>query len=289
MMKGIDISSWQRGIDLAALKTDFVICKLSEGCTWADPCFDGFYDAALAAALPVGAYVYSRAASSDRSKAEAEKALSLLAGRKLPLGLYLDVEDRAQLALPRAALADVIRVFCSTVRAAGYTAGVYGSAGQLWAKVKPAELGEPLVWVASWGAKPRMDCDLWQYSDRERLPGFDGRLDGDESVSARFGDLIRGGGTQDAPAQDASGSFTLTGVPLLRAGGAGDAVKALQGELIAFGYRCGGRIVGGAEIPDGIFGTQTRASVAAFQRAHGLAGDGVAGRDTRAALLGIKG
>lgn len=64
--------------------------------------------------------------------------------------------------------------------------------------------------------------------------------------------------------------------PMLR----GDDVKELQKRLIARGYACGR---GGT---DGIFGTDTRAAVRAFQGSAGLTVDGKAGRQTITALGG---
>lgn len=39
MLNGIDISHWQDGIDLAKVKSDFVICKATEGINFIDSCF----------------------------------------------------------------------------------------------------------------------------------------------------------------------------------------------------------------------------------------------------------
>ena len=41
-MQGIDVSSWQRGLDLARVPCDFVIAKSTEGTSYVDPCCDGF-------------------------------------------------------------------------------------------------------------------------------------------------------------------------------------------------------------------------------------------------------
>lgn len=62
-------------------------------------------------------------------------------------------------------------------------------------------------------------------------------------------------------------------------GSTGKDVTALQTYLIHLGYSCGDN---GA---DGVFGSGTRAAVRAFQRDHGLAVDGIAGRKTWAALF----
>ena len=260
----------------------FAICKLSEGTGYADPAFDRFY---AEAELPLGAYVYSRALSPDAARAEARKALSLLRARPLALGVFLDVEEPRQLALSREALSETAAAFCALIREAGYRAGVYGSELGAWAKLERGALGDALVWVANWSARPAIDCDLWQYSSDTRLEGY-GPVDGDEALSARVLALLGAGSEPAQPGAPSSGSFSLTGVPLLRYGDRGDAVKALQGELIAFGYPCGGTLVNGAERPDGIFGPQTQSSVLAYQRARSLAPDGVVGALTRGALLG---
>lgn len=282
MMKGIDISSWQKGLDPGALDVGFVIAKLAEGGSRADPAFDAFYRAAK---VPMGAYVFSYATDSASAREEARHALSLLRARPLPLGVYMDVETPEQLALPKAKLCETARAFCDQIREAGYRAGVYGSELGAWSRLEPSALGDALVWVANWSRRPQISCDLWQFSDKARFAPWGGPLDGDEAVSERMRSLIGGAETQP-PAQDGPDRFTLEGVPLLRQGDSGDAVKALQGELIAFGYRCGGRSAGETEIPDGVFGPRTCEAVTAFQKERALTVDGVAGRETRGALLG---
>ena len=61
----------------------------------------------------------------------------------------------------------------------------------------------------------------------------------------------------------------VTTQPMLRTGSRGDAVRKLQELLNAKGYTCGS--------VDGIFGSKTKAAVLAFQKANGLAADGIVG------------
>ncbi len=67
----------------------------------------------------------------------------------------------------------------------------------------------------------------------------------------------------------------------LRRGSRGSDVTNLQTALNALGYDCG--------TADGIFGAKTEAAVRNFQRDHSLTVDGVAGRDTQAALYAAEG
>lgn len=68
-----------------------------------------------------------------------------------------------------------------------------------------------------------------------------------------------------------------TARPTLQQGSTGDAVEELQTKLNAIFFNCG--------TVDGVFGSRTKAAVMAFQKANGLAADGVAGNQTWAKLL----
>ena len=305
-IKGIDLSDYQRGLSIASLRSQgvkFLILKVGEGRTLTDASFDAFYNEAARNGLPVGAYFYSYAMDEETAIRDANRALSLLRGRPVPLGVFIDVEDPAQLKLRDSVLTAVVKAFCDTIRPGGYRPGVYGSDGNLWAKVGPSYLGsDVLVWSACWGGKPRVVCDVWQDSDKGRINGYNGNVDTDVCMSERFYALITGKEEEkpeptpapdpapapEHPAEDEKATFSLLGVPVIRKGDTGDAVKAMQGELLALGYSCGGkRFLCGHEKADGIFGTVTEESVRSFQRAHNLPDNGIVGPKTRAALLGI--
>jgi len=73
--------------------------------------------------------------------------------------------------------------------------------------------------------------------------------------------------------------------PPMRRGEIGSAVRLLQMALADLGARLPGSFRNGDF--DGIFGRETEGAVREFQAAHGLATDGVAGRQTFTALDGI--
>jgi hypothetical protein len=239
-LKGIDISSWQAGLDIDKLGIDFAILKISEGQSWVDPQFDTFYTQAT---VPVGAYVYSHATTIQAAEQEAQKALSLLRGRPCPLGVYMDVEAAEQLMLSDNQLTDVVRAFCNIIKSGGYIAGVYGSEGNLWAKVRPSALdGDTLIWVAKWSSmRPSMPCDIWQYTDQARLDFYSGNLDGDEAVSNRFISLVGGNTPAEDDKPEPKGEFCEVSVkmPLVQFGDQGYYVKLMQTALIAKGFSCG--------------------------------------------------
>lgn len=297
-MKGIDVSCYQKGMDLSRVKQedgiDFVIIRLGYGTTIVDDYLQ-FYDAAVDAGIPVGAYFYSLAVTEAEAIRDAQRALLIAGGRQFPLGIYIDVESGSQLALRDSVLTAVVKAFCDTIRSAGYKTGAYGSAGQLWAKVGPSYLGDDvLVWKAWWNkSNPPLPCDIWQTSETGRIQNI--QVDTDVSFSERFEALVKEGIPYPQPEpqpepepEPSDGTFSISGFTPLKYGDTGASVIALQGELIALGYPCGGKKDWrGVEKPDGIFGNITKASVAAFQRMRNLPDTGVADKQTRTALLGL--
>lgn len=71
----------------------------------------------------------------------------------------------------------------------------------------------------------------------------------------------------------------MVATQMIGSGDRGNAVRSMQGALIAQGYNCGSY---GA---DGICGAATVAAIKACQHANGLAADGICGPDTWGALL----
>ena len=280
-LRGIDISSWQAGMSASALNSvDFAILKISEGQSWVDPQFDNFYRVAT---IPLGAYVYSHAVTEAEARAEAQKALSLAAGRKLPLGIYMDVEDSKQLALSDSALTAVVKAFCDTIKSGGYRAGAYGSNGNLWAKVGVQYLGaDVIMWTAQWGGRPQHG-DVWQFTASDHVDGYSGNVDGNKVLSEKFARLI----TEDTPAPEPTPTPEPSGgyceieakLPIVKMGDSSVFVKVMQTLLISHGFGVGWM---GA---DGIFGQQTKIGLYEFQKKQGLEPDCVCGSETWSKLL----
>lgn len=75
------------------------------------------------------------------------------------------------------------------------------------------------------------------------------------------------------------GPNTLAGCPTVRRGARGGITRLIQQKLVSLGYNTNG--------VDGIFGAGTESAVKAFQKARGLAADGIVGKNTWRALLGL--
>ena len=58
-LNGIDISSWQNGINLAVVPCDFVVIKATEGINYVNPDYMRAYEQAKAAGKCLGIYHYA--------------------------------------------------------------------------------------------------------------------------------------------------------------------------------------------------------------------------------------
>lgn len=283
-MTGIDISNWQAGIDLSAVKPGFVVAKLAEGTTWHDPSFSDFYGQCKSSGIPMGAYVYSHATSAEGGTAEAKFALNALAGWKLELPLYLDIEadilNSGKAALMASALA-----FAETVRAAGYRPGVYASAYPLKTvlDIPTLRANGISIWCAAYNDNgPGVDCDIWQSSNTSRWPGYNGPLDKDTMIIDILGKdepVYDDGKSESGLLTDDDDDIPVTpklykaDMATLCRGFYGTQVIVWQKYLASLGYLDSDWITG-------IYDFNTQMATKDYQEDHGLAPDGMPGPKT---------
>lgn len=188
MLKGIDISHHQSGIDLSKIDTDFVICKATEGVGYTDNCCDKFYQQAKKLGKKLGVYHFARPDLGNSATAEADWFLKETKGYHKEAILVLDWES-GDLTNSRWAKAWLDRVYEKT----GVKPIIYMSASVLkradWSSVANADYG---LWVANYGTndgtaqksvfnsyplKYWSFYALWQYTSKGRLNGHNGNLD----------------------------------------------------------------------------------------------------------------
>ncbi|QOP66151.1 endolysin [Arthrobacter phage DanielleIgnace] len=190
----IDVSTHQRGLNLAATGAQAVVIKATEGAGgWTDDMLDTHTRNARAAGLPVGWYHYARIGQMDGNtpEAEAQSFIDAVAKYYQPGDkLYLDWEA-AEIDLSRGDLAkrwlDIVSerfgtkaVFYSylnvlTSHAAGLD--VVRQNYRLWAAVYPSSQAQSWGPINAMPALAGWDVEMWQYSSTGRLPGYGGDLD----------------------------------------------------------------------------------------------------------------
>jgi len=189
-VKIIDISFWQQNVDYALLaqNIDGVILRAAYG-TSKDTWFDRHYNGFSALGLPIGAYHY--VIGSQSAGAQSVALRDAVAGKTLKLGVWNDVEDtREGTALNRTLVLDYHRMAEELL---GTDLGVYTSRYKWDTIMGKPDLADKKLWIANYGvSSPSMPIKggwsawwLWQYTDREQLPGHGGGLDANKFNGTR--------------------------------------------------------------------------------------------------------
>ena len=170
----LDVSKYDRGIDLEAWKTTRnlwgVIIKLggherAVGGRYKDSVADEHYANAKALGLHIGFYYYTDVCDVATANADANHFADLVGDKDYDLPLYMDVEDPNQFALSANTLTSVIKSFCDTLIYRGYYAGIYTSGSNWLNNMHSNELMDYANWIASWGPNwPTYagDIGMWQ-------------------------------------------------------------------------------------------------------------------------------
>jgi GH25 family lysozyme M1 (1,4-beta-N-acetylmuramidase)/LysM repeat protein len=190
-LNGIDISNWQRGIDLSKVPCDFVIAKATEGIGYVDKTCDGFIQQALKLGKKIGFYHFARPTANNDPIREADYFYNNCKGyfsKGIPI-LDWEAENKHNVAWAKAWLDRVYQ-------RSGVKPVIYMSEsvvnGYNWSSVANADYG---LWVAKYrdnnqdynynmtnaGTRPRVKwwefyC-MWQWTSSGRLNGYNGNLD----------------------------------------------------------------------------------------------------------------
>lgn len=186
-IKGIDVSEFQGSIDWAKVKKDgveFAILKLANiydyDANYKDSKFDTNYKNARAQGIKVGAYIYNYCNTVDTLKKGLEWVIGKLAGKKLDLPLYLDMEDKDIQGETKETLTNQCNKFAKYVKSKGYRAGVYANLNWLENELNPGDFDKDIsVWVAQYYKECQYTgkYDIWQYSSSGKVDGVSGNCD----------------------------------------------------------------------------------------------------------------
>lgn len=190
-MRGIDVSSYQGKPDwptvrAAGIEMAIIRAAIRKG---KDASFEHNYTGCGLAGIQRGAYRYSYAKTVDEAVKEAMEVVQILNGRKLELGVWLDMEWKEQRALGRKAITAIAKAWIQTIQAAGYVCGIYCNLD--WHKnvLDTSALQVP-YWIARYPnndhgkiketLRPNRGECAWQYSSKGQVNGIAGNVDLDE-------------------------------------------------------------------------------------------------------------
>ncbi len=180
-VRGVDVSSYQGDIDwevLASQDIQFAFIKATEGSSYVDPYFEKNYNSAMKTDLRIGAYHFFSFESSGKTQAENFcGTVSYIDGMLPPV---LDVEYYGSYnSLSGEELENVrseLRICVDEIKKHfGITPVIYATQ-----KSKNEIIGDEFsdcdLWIRSVYLRPspNLNWSFWQYSDRERLDGYNG-------------------------------------------------------------------------------------------------------------------
>lgn len=178
-MKGIDISRYQGKPDFAKLKNevDFVILQAGFGryASQKDAEFERSYAECKKYGIPVGAYWFSYAASTQDAIYEATACIEAIKGKKFEYPIYFDIEGTA-------CSGDVSGKcinFCNELEKKGYFAGIYISRSPAQSFLSKEVCEKYALWLAEYGGVLNWggSVGIWQNSDCGRFAGISGNVD----------------------------------------------------------------------------------------------------------------
>ena len=113
-IKGINVSSYQGNIDWKKVSDygmGFTIIRITEKRNKVDSKFEANYAGCIKYKIPVGVYKYSYATTIDQIKAEANDVIKTLNKRTLQYPIFLDIEDKCKVNLPKDLMMKMINAF----------------------------------------------------------------------------------------------------------------------------------------------------------------------------------
>lgn len=191
-IRGIDVSKWQGTINWTSAAKDgvrFAMLRSSYGDgssayvnNGTDPMFAANYKNSKAAGVPIGAYHYSYASSTEDAAREADFLISQLKGRRFEYPVAVDIEDStAQGGLDVKTRTDIALVYLTKLKAAGYYPMLYSNKNWLTTQFDNRITAYDR-WVAEWsGTLTYPGATLWQHSATGTVKGISGPVDLDKS------------------------------------------------------------------------------------------------------------
>ena len=160
---GIDISRWQKGLELSGFQhCTFAIIKAggSDDGLYIDSQFKNFYDQAKALGWPVGIYWYTRAVTVTNLLYEIDYLIDHIKGLQFELPIFLDLEET----ILYNNASTLAAYWLNTLPERGYYPGIYSSLSWWKDTLRTVACDPVQKWLALWGDydDPGYDCGIWQ-------------------------------------------------------------------------------------------------------------------------------
>jgi len=186
-IKGIDVSKFQGNIEWDKVKEagiEFVIIRLGYrgygfGTLELDEKFKQNIEGANEVGIKVGIYFFSEAITVEEAVEEAEFVLENIKDYVVEYPIVFDTEDistadaRAN-NLTYDLRTQIVRAFCDTIKAAGYTPMIYANSRYMLTAIDLTQLNDIDRWFAYYGTSSKFpySFNIFQYSETGKVDGI---------------------------------------------------------------------------------------------------------------------
>lgn len=258
---GIDVSQFNGEIDFTKVKKEgyqFVIVRAGargygqSGMMISDTDFEKNIDNAKKAGLMVGVYYYTQAITKQEVKQEADFCIKKIAGRKLDLPVYFDIEPAYDwTGLPgrlvaakfsKAKKAELCQYFCDLIQQAGYVGGITSCKSWFDNEIEMSVLENKYdIWLAHYTENTNYSSsyNMWQFASTRKIEGVQSNCT-DQDV--RYIDTVRPVGYLKLSAKALSDTVILNwnavsnvdGYIIYKKDASGKAVKIAQTKNLSY-------------------------------------------------------
>ena len=196
IVNGVDASYWQHkncnwnsakaaGVDYAILRVTYTGGIKKTLTMDIDSKFETHFRQAKAAGVMTGVYVFSQAKNATEAVQEATYAINRLKAlgigpKDLELPVYMDYEFYGGRAgrlygIKKTAATNAAVAFCNTIKAAGYTPGIYASTSFFTSYIETSLLAPDVdIWCAQYYKRNTSSTNFtkWQYSSSAKIDGM---------------------------------------------------------------------------------------------------------------------
>ncbi len=190
---GIDVSVYNGDIDFEKVKKEgysFVVVRAGArgygdaGTIIEDSRFEEHVDNAHKAGLLVGAYFYTQAVNKKEVEQEAQITLKKIAGRKLEMPVYFDIEPAydwngnpgrlCAAKLSKNEKAELCSYYCDLINQGGYDSGITSCKSWFEWEIEMSKLEKKYdIWLAHYTTNTNYSSDynMWQFNSTRKVDG----------------------------------------------------------------------------------------------------------------------
>ena len=187
-IKGLDVSEFQGEIDWERVKAagyQFAMLRAGYGYSTIDKQFRRNAAECNRIGLPIGAYWFCYAFSTEKAIQEADGCISTVSEYRLDYPVCYDIEqasadyiEKQGVSFTPALARNVVTSFCNRVEEKGYFAMFYTNRNFLDTYLGTELPKRYAFWYARYASQfDGTDCGIWQYTSTGSVPGISGNVD----------------------------------------------------------------------------------------------------------------